>query len=524
MPTFDINGNPIETGTPAWWVGRLSWKLDQRLGLAQIQRSIGPYYAISPERWESYYRGDLNLALTSGKWRDEFAIRFPSYSSNLMETVVDKHRERLAVQGIRYADNPDADKDAWAWWQRNRMDAEAPKLYREALVKGQGYILVWPNAAGEPEMSIEIATEMIVENVPGRAWQRRAALKRWVDLDDGKGHAELYLPDGVYKFISAQSQVEFSSQSWWSVVAWEPLQIPGEAWPIRNPIGIVPVVPFVHRPDTLGEGESAIKPVASNQDAINMYRVNAFVAAEFASFKQRWAIGLDIPVDPITGKPVEPFQTAVDRLWAVGPPDPNVYPDASKAPTVQFGEFTATDLAPFYTSIEGEVKLMGTISRIPYHQLSPQAGQPPSGDSIRSSESGLVAMVTDSEMTFGEAHEEVFRLMFAFRGDARANDMTGEVLWREAATQSEAARMDALVKMLSLGVPEEAIWERIPDVTPAVIARWRRMKAQAALEAAILAPQPPAPAAPPATPTIVKSVSRNAAGQVSQITEAPVHA
>ena len=307
--------------------------------------------------------------------------------------------------------------------------------------------------------------------------------------------------------MSVQRDTDFSASAWWTVVAWQKELVPGETWPIANPIGVVPVVPFVHRPDAHGHGESAIKPVASIQDAINMYRVNAFVAAEFASFKQRWAIGLDIPIDPVTN-PIEPFKTAVDRLWAVGPPDPNLYPDASKAPPVQFGEFTETDLGPFYASIEGEIRLMGTISRIPYTQLSPQAGQPPSGDSIRASEAGLVAMITDTEMTFGEAHEEVFRLNFAFRGDKRAGDTSGEVLWREAATQSEAARMDALVKMLSLGVPEEAIWERIPDVTPQVIRRWRRMKAQAQIEQQVAAAAlQPVPAASPQPLRVVRDAT-----------------
>lgn len=497
MPIVDAAGNPIAKASPDWWVAHLSRRLDQRMGLAPAHTGLR---LISPEQWESYYRGEMNLALTSDKWRDEFAVRFPSYSANLMATVVDKHRERLAVQGIRYADNPDADRDAWDWWQRNHMDAESPKLYREALVKGVGYVLVWPNAAGEPEISIESASEMIVDTVAGRAWQRRAALKRWIDHDDGKAHAELYLPNGVYKYVSQQSSHEFSAPVWWSIISWTKETIRGEAWPLSNPVGVVPVVPFVNRPNALGHGESAIKPVASIQDAVNMYRVNAFVAAEFASFKQRWAIGLDVPVDPVTGNPVEPFRTAVDRLWVVGPPDPNAYPDPTKAPPVQFGEFEAADLAPFYASIEGEIRLMGTISRIPYTQLSPQAGQPPSGDSIRASESGLVAMITDTEMTFGEAHEEVFRLNFAFRDDSRSKDLSGEVLWREAATQSEAARMDALVKMLSLGVPEEAIWERIPDVTPQVIRRWRRMKAQQDLARALAAPPVPAVPAVPVIP------------------------
>ena len=49
-----------------------------------------------------------------------------------------------------------------------------------------------------------------------------------------------------------------------------------------------------------------IAAVMSNQDAINKYRADALVASEFAAFRQRWAIGIDIPVDPETGRPSSP--------------------------------------------------------------------------------------------------------------------------------------------------------------------------------------------------------------------------
>ena len=80
----------------------------------------------------------------------------------------------------------------------------------------------------------------------------------------------------------------------------------------------------------------------SNQDAINKYRADALVASEFAAFRQRWAIGIDIPVDPETGRPIEPFKPAVDRLWTFPRPDPE---DPNQA-FPQVGEFAATDPSP----------------------------------------------------------------------------------------------------------------------------------------------------------------------------------
>lgn len=484
----EIDARPAP-GSVEWWLRRLSRKLDDRLGHGTYRSTTTgrPLRLSSIDRWEQYYNGELNLMLSSAKWREEFADRFPGYSANFMALVVDTHRQRLAVQGIRYATDTTADQDAWSWWQRNRLDAETVKLYREALVKGIAYQLVWPNAKGEPEVSIESAKEVVVESAPGKSWQRLAALKRWIDGDDRYAYAELYLPDGVYKFRSSQRDSEFSSTSWTRFAAWERWQPKGEAWPVVNKIGVVPMVPFANRPNLAGEGESAIAPVASNQDAINKYRVDALVASEYASFRQRWAIGLDIPVDPITGQPVESFKASVSHLWQVPPLDPDtVKAYDGNVPDVKFGEFEATELGPFYEAIQGEIVMISANGHTPRHLLLPQAGQPASADSLRITEAGLRAKVLDTQTTWGEAHEEVFRLNFLWRGDPRGEATGAEVVWRDPDTQSEAARVDALVKLVSsLSVPVEWAWSQIPGVTQDTIRLFKRMQAQAALEAAV---------------------------------------
>lgn len=470
-------------GTPEWWLRRLSRRLDVRLGHVA---AAGQARTAGIRRWDDYYRGKLNLALASAKWRAEFETRFPAYSANFMATVVDKHRERLQVQGIRYGGATETDDDAWGWWQDNHLDAESVKLFRGALVNTAAYVLVWPNEEDVPEASLESAREMVVETAPGKAWKRLAALKRFTD-DEGRLRAELYLPDGIYKFRSLQRDVEFSSARWYPFARYERFQPGGEEWPIPNPIEVVPVVPFVHLPDDHNEGLSKIERVASNQDAINKFRADAFVAAEFASFRQRWAIGLDIPVDPVTGAPIETFRAAVDRLWIVPPADPADYPNGN-VPDVKFGEFDITPLAPFYGSIDGELRMIGINGPVPYHYLLPQAGQPPSGDSLRAQESALVAAVLDTQLDWGESIEEVFRLYFLWLDDARAEQRQREVIWRDPEVQQEGEHIDALLKMRAMGVPDVALWERMKGVTQQTIRRWKRLAEQQEIEGGSLAP------------------------------------
>ncbi len=96
-----------------------------------------------------------------------------------------------------------------------------------------------------------------------------------------------------------------------------------------------------------------------------------------------------------------------------------------------------------------------------------------------------MAKVRDKQLYFGESWEGVVRLAFRALGDPRANVTDSEVVWADAESRTEAEHVDALVKMSSLGVPREALWEKW-GASPTEIARW---KAQAA-EEALLAPEP----------------------------------
>jgi hypothetical protein len=61
---------------------------------------------------------------------------------------------------------------------------------------------------------------------------------------------------------------------------------------------------------------------------------------------------------------------------------------------------------------------------------------------------------------FGEAWEEAVRLAFAVAGDnAKAQAVGAETIWGEAESRSWGELVDAAVKLRSINVPYEAIWE-----------------------------------------------------------------
>jgi hypothetical protein len=263
--------------------------------------------------------------------------------------------------------------------------------------------------------------------------------------DDAHRGVIVYTPDYIWK---VRSRDQWTSTGLESLVL-EPSPDEGEDWPLRNSLGVVPMVPLRNRPRLKTWGQSEVAPVMSNQDAVNKYRADALVAAEFAAFRQRWATGLEIPVDPKTGQPIEPFKAAVDRLWVVPPPDPED-PNPVEA---KFGEFSQTDLAPYQRMIESEVGAMSSISRLPYHYLlgQPQA-VPPSGESLKSSEAGLIAKVRTAMVHFGEGWEQTLRLGLLALGDAGSQDFTAETEWKDPETRNEGVRADSTVKVYAAGI------------------------------------------------------------------------
>lgn len=58
-------------------------------------------------------------------------------------------------------------------------------------------------------------------------------------------------------------------------------------------------------------------------------------------------------------------------------------------------------------------------------------------------------------------------------------------------TRTEAERVDAITKLVSVGVPQEAAWERVPGVTPQTIERWRAMADEQAARTGLTLGSPP---------------------------------
>jgi hypothetical protein len=458
-----------EALTPTWWVKRLDKARRER------NKRLKTY--------DKYYRGDHPLLFATEKFLEAFGGLFGEFADNWCDLVVDAVEERLNVEGFRYrapgqrrSRRENNDNDAWGIWQANNLDSESQMAHTEAILKEEAYTLTWYGDDGEPVITVEDPIQVIVECEPGNRRRRAAALKVWQDDWTSTEMATLYLPDKLYKFQRRSAAGGFSAGG-----AWEPRK--GTDFEVDNPLGVVPVVPLVNRPRLLVAGQSEIVKVIPIQDAVNKLVTDMIVSSEYGAYRQRWATGMDIPVDPVTNQPIEDLKSAASRLWR------------AEDENTKFGEFEATDLRNFVVAIEMLVQHIASQTRTPPHYFYLK-GEFPSGESIKSAETGLVAKARRKTRSFGEGWEETMRLAFKVKGDPRANVTDGETIWADLESRSESEHADAQVKKKDLGVPWEQSMEDL-GYSPQQI---ERMKAMRTEDAALgLTPRPEVP--PTGTPS-----------------------
>jgi hypothetical protein len=464
----DTSASPLELGSPEWWLQRLSRKMDLRdRGLCVL---------------DDYYTGQHPMMFATDPFRKAFGSLLDPLADNWCDLVVDAVEERLNVQGFRLnADATKGDTAAWEIWQRNQLDAESQIGHTESLIHGEASALVWWNADGSgPQITVEHPRTMIVDVVPGHRLQRRAALKRFKD-DDGFVHAVLFLPAGIWKFKSREKYAEDADVS---RINWEPEEFNNEAWPLPNKLGVVPVVPLWNRPRSLKLARSEIATVIPIQNAINKLCADMIVASEFAAFRQRWATGIEIPKDPETDQPIAEFKASVERFWLF---DTSGLSKDDQQP--QFGEFAASDLTNYVKPIELLVQHVASQTRTPPHYFY-LSGQFPSGESIKSAETGLVAKSRRKMRMYGEAWEEIMRLAGQVAGNEElANATSAETIWGDPESRSESEHIDALLKQKTFGIPDEILWEKA-GYSPTEIERIKKLRAEEAAATAALAPAP----------------------------------
>jgi Phage portal protein, SPP1 Gp6-like len=411
-----------EALSPEWWVARLYKRLIARLPEIDF--------------YNAYYSGDHPLPWLAPQARDEFRRILRMTRSNYMGLVCDATAERLQVEGFRLGpDEQNADKETWRIWQANNLDSDFDMGILEALIGGQAYTLVAPNAddPGTPHIWVEHASQAIVEFEPGSGRRRRAAgLKVWDDDWTGEVHATLYLPDWIVKFKAQRPKSGAMPQN----VEWSRREVAGEDWPAKNPLGVVPLIEMPNNPRLLTGGVSELADVTDVQDRINKTLADRLITQDYGAFPQKWASAWP-------DRDEDGNQNTIDigRNRMV----------TTEVAETKFGQWDAAPLDPYSAAKREDVKDIASRTRTPAQYLLGEINNV-NGETLKASESGLVSKVRQRMRPLSEAAEETMRLARRAAGLPDAGGAAMETLWRNPEFRTEAELTDAVVKRRQAGL------------------------------------------------------------------------
>lgn len=398
--------------------------------------------------------------------------------TNWVRMIARAPAERLIVQGFRFGKATTPDDDARRLWQGNHLDADSQLLHDTVFSTGQGYGLVWPKVWPPepgvlPDMTFEHPSEMIVAYAAGSRRRRIAALKRWT-AEDGRIYATLYTPFWVFKWQTRSANpgygLAMGDTNWDQRIGAADLDVPGGPWPLPNPLGEVSVVEFAIntglRARPFGGGVAEFEPVLPIQDRINKTVFDRLVTGQSQAFRQRAVMGWEPPKDPETNLPDAraSFRASQSALWTFADKDVKAF------------EFSQADFTHFIKGHESDVNAMAAITQTPPHYLL-GAMVNISGDAMAAAESGHVSKVEAHAVVLGEPHEEFMRLGLKAYGSSSAEDEQLQVMWADIERRSWSMKIDGLVKLRSLNVPEEETWAMVPGVTAIDVTRWKELEA-----------------------------------------------
>lgn len=463
---------------------------DEAIALTHIM-----YYRLASrrpeiEKQEAYYAGDQSLTFATDEWLKANGARYANFSDNWCASVVNAIGERTKVTGIklRPADAMQKDEGAesrasglWDQWNLNELDAQSSQGFLTSFIAKRSYVLVWGDGE-DAQVTWEHPSNVEIQYDWMNPRKRDAALKTWVD--DKMEYATLYTPEYLWKFertrvlrtqLWVPQSVQMLETGYGPYSQWEVREIPGEVWPLPNPLAAVPIVEVPNRPLLRGEPVSEIAGVIPKQDAINLLWAYLFFASDYASMPARVLLGSTPPLRKI----IDAAGNDTGILEALTMKELNETRFAVfSGDNAKIDQWDAANLDVFTSVIEVLVGHIASQTRTPPTYLISKTGMSNvNAEGLKASEIGLVKKELEFQTFATPAMREVFALMATAQGNAQlAKEVRlSTIVWQNPEIRSEAELADALVKKKSIGYPLEYLME-LDGIDPYDMKRIQEMK------------------------------------------------
>jgi Phage portal protein, SPP1 Gp6-like len=430
--------------------------------IAWAQKTLSGGRVAKYKEYREYYEGKQNLAFATDKFQQAFATLFETFAYNRCGSVIDATADRLRLHGFTTVapagSKPASDdvnqKTIDLIWRANRMDKKIGDFIREALLTGDGYLIVWPELQDSGELIPTFyvnSAEYVVVKYDDDTKKPLSAVKLW-QIQDGpdieKWRINLYYPDEIYKYITPDKKGD-APKTVGEVVAVVPNPelvalgiVADEPWPLPNPWGVIPVFHYGNRVRDGMFGRSELQDVLPLQDALNKACTDLMVAMEFGAYPQRWATGLQLGLpDPVTGKIPSPFKQGPGEVW-------------SAPKEAGFGDFGVTDITQFIAVQDSLDRKISNVARIPTHWLNMGLGEAPSGEALKTAEAPFTGKLGGLSVAMGDTLEDSFSLALKQYGKP---DQMLEANWANLELRSESDRAAVAVQRKQYGYSDEEL-------------------------------------------------------------------
>lgn len=441
-----------DPGTPDWWLDRLYKRINERRPFIKA--------------WDNWYTGAHPVPEGYADAEALFQRLMETVGLNMLAVVADAPLPRMRIAGFKV--NGKANDDVWDVWQANNFDRGSRLVRQDKQALSEAYVMVDPT--GEiPKMTPEHPDQTVVEYAPGSSRERIAALKVWVDDTTSAGPlVKAFLDlgkDGIHSY-SAPTRAWVEGYSFALKPSWELQE--GESG--DNPLGEVSIVPFANRGRMLKDPLPEFERALPAQRRINKTILDRMAIQDQGSFKAMWATGVSVPRDPVTGKPVEGYVKAVNRVFV----DEN--------PQAKFGQLEAEDIKQLLEAVRDDVidcaLLVPTSADAIMGKLVNVAA-----DGLKLAQSSEVSRTRDRMAEEDDSWEDVNRLVLKAAGKSvpNAGRMTTE--WKNPEFVTDTEQANAATVAIGAGMPPEVAWSRYFNASPDDVKDWSERNAKARREA-----------------------------------------
>lgn len=368
---------------------------------------------------------------------------------NVCEIIVDSLAQSLFVDGFRVA-RQEGNLVVWDAWQANRFDREQSGVHRAATAYGTSYVVVTPSQGTAPPklrgVSPRRLTALYGEDPdwPVAALERRGG-DLWRLYDEAMVYELMRDTDGGPAGLVIYDE-------------WE------------HGFDVPPVVRFRDTVDLDADDDvdevsdrlvlGQVSPMIPLQDQMDVTTFGLMVAQHYGAFRQRWILGW------VAESEAQQMKASAAHMMTF-----DEHPE-----DIKVGEFGQTLPDGYIKSRQETARFAATLSQTPVHELIGQMINL-SAEALAAAEAGRGRKVDERKTGYGESWEQVFQLVGQLVGEDVPDN--SEVVWRDTSARSFAAIVDGLGKLAqTLGVPPQALWERIPGVTQQDVERFRSMAAE----------------------------------------------